>query len=260
MDEGLPLDPSMEWFRASMHASPPMRLAHDATDALADDMGSHGQRLNPARLAELRQTQISLMQYHGHIGPSGEDLNPFNHDTTSPRERAREDPLAAVGGLVRPSPYALLHTISAGLLPQTPHVTPTPLREMRSEGLGRYGNGGGEVAQKWLRQVASEAQIHRRSHVKRTKLPELLRPLYTALEVHAQKEHCDGMPEPARLSGRTKLYVATILEKIVPKVGALDSGLGMALQATFQELTALIEQYEFVSRDSCARLALVEAS
>ena len=147
MDEGLPLDPSMEWLRSSMRASPPVRLAHDATDALADDMGSHAQRLNPARLAELRRSQVAIMQYHGHIGPSGEDLSPDNPDVISPRERAREDPLAAVGGLARPSPYTLLHTISTGLLPQTPHVTPAPLREMRSEGLGRYDqHGGGEVA------------------------------------------------------------------------------------------------------------------
>ena len=51
-----------------------------------------------ARLAELRRSQVAIMQYHGHIGPSGEDLSPDNPDVISPRERAREDPLAAVGG------------------------------------------------------------------------------------------------------------------------------------------------------------------
>ena len=100
-------------------ASPPVRVAQDATDALADDMASHGQRLNPARLAEQRQQHVAIMQHHG---PQGSPLG-----QSSPREVAREDPRAAVGGVAKPSPYAMVHTLSSNLLPQTPHVTPAAL-------------------------------------------------------------------------------------------------------------------------------------
>lgn len=233
-------------------ASPPVRVVHDATDALADDMASHGQRLNPRRLSEQRRAHVAVLQYHGDIGLSGEDLADPNR--VSPRTRAREDPVAAVGGLAKPSPYALLHTISTGLLPHTPHVTPAPLREMRSGDFDRHeGAGSGEVAQKWLRQVASEAQLYRRPQRKRTKIQEVLRPLHTALEVHCQREYSEGMDEPTRLTGRTRLYAASILESIMPKVGALDSQLGMALQTSFSELATLTEQFGVVATRAHAR-------
>ena len=181
-------------------ASPPMRVAIDATDALADDMASHGQRLNPARLAEQRQQHVAIQQYQSAVGLTTDD-ELKKASAVSPRELARSDPKAAVGGTAKPSPYAMLHTLSSNLLPQTPHVTPAALRMMRlhdfespggggggSGGGGEGGGGSGEAAQQWLRQVASEANLYRRPQRRRVQKEDLLKPVHEALERHASEE------------------------------------------------------------------------
>ena len=227
--------PELERMRFSPKsvASPPMRVAIDATDALADDMASHGQRLNPARLAEQRQQHVAIQQYQSAVGLTTDD-ELKKASAVSPRELARSDPKAAVGGTAKPSPYAMLHTLSSNLLPQTPHVTPAALRMMRlhdfespggggGSGVGGEGGGGsGEAAQQWLRQVASEANLYRRPQRRRVQKEDLLKPVHEALERHAseeqQQQEGNGgsggeTTEAQRNHGKALIYIDGILTR-----------------------------------------------
>ncbi|KOO23829.1 hypothetical protein Ctob_003942 [Chrysochromulina tobinii] len=118
-----------------------VRIAHDATDALKDDVASHGKRLNPQRVMEKRQQRVALEHLHESPSVAVGGADP------------RADPSAALGA-VKLSPYSMVYTLNPSLLPQTPHLTPEELRELRAADFDaqRPGGAGGE-AQRWLRQV-----------------------------------------------------------------------------------------------------------
>ena len=96
-----------------------VRIAHDATDALKDDVASHGKRLNPQRVMERRQRRVAVEHLHESPSVSVGGADP------------RADPSAALGA-VKLSPYSMVYTLNPSLLPQTPHLTPRELRELRA--------------------------------------------------------------------------------------------------------------------------------
>ena len=113
-------------------ASTPVHVGN-MTDALAADVAaSHGQRMNPLRLAEKRQRSIAMKQ-HESWSQHASKLDA----ESSPRERARAD-LCVAAGMAKPPPYSMLVTLSRDLLPATPHVTPAPLLAVRNDVAGAH--------------------------------------------------------------------------------------------------------------------------
>lgn len=226
-----------------------VRIAHDATDALKDDVASHGKRLNPQRVMEKRQRRVAVEHLHESPSVSVGGADP------------RADPSAALGA-VKLSPYSMVYTLNPSLLPQTPHLTPKELRELRAADFDaqRPGGAGGE-AQRWLRQVASEAALQRRPQPKRFHVNDVLEPLQQALAAQLSREEemaqemtqrarggasssssgggsGGGVPEEERLRARVELYAAALLGRVAPKVGQLDGQLGLILSTLLSELLA----------------------
>jgi hypothetical protein len=228
-----------------------VRIAHDATDALKDDVASHGKRLNPQRVMEKRQQRVALEHLHESPSVAVGGADP------------RADPSAALGA-VKLSPYSMVYTLNPSLLPQTPHLTPEELRELRAADFDaqRPGGAGGE-AQRWLRQVASEAALQRRPQPKRFHVNDVLEPLQQALAAQLSREEelahemaqrasgganssssssggggGGGVPEEERLRARVELYAAALLGRVAPKVGQLDGQLGLILSTLLSELLA----------------------
>jgi len=219
-----------------------VRVAHDATDALKDDVASHGKRLNPQRLAEARQEIFAIEHLHEAPAATKSKVKKSYADDTpgaesmSPRQLSRNDPSAAVVVDYRPTPFSMVATLSPkDLLPAIP--APDPLRDLPEDDfyIGRAGGSGAE-AQRWLRQVASEASLQRRPQPKRFQMKELLTPLQDALDMQAASEQAQRPPEEERLRARVELYAAVLQGRIVPKVGHLDGQLGLALSSLLDEL------------------------
>ena len=229
------------------------RVAHDATEALHDDVASHGKRMNPARVAEARQNVIA-----GEL-LSGE---PASETPISPRGLARADPVAAAGGHTRPSPYTLVHTLNARLLPTTPHLTPDELRAMREgELMPTPAPGAGAEAQRWLRQVASEASLRRKVQLHpRFAMPELTKPLQQALDEQAAREERDGLCEEMRAVARIEIYIGGLVRHVVPRVGQHDAQLGMALSSAIEQVFSHVAMLTPMLRTARAEAATATAA
>ena len=70
--------------------------------------------------------------------------------------------ISFLAGISRPSPYALVHTLNAGLLPPTPTQMTADLRKMAEKDFEALPQGSGREAHQWLRQVA---YVHMCMHV-----------------------------------------------------------------------------------------------
>ena len=137
-----------------------VRIAHDATDALKDDVASHGKRLNPQRVMEKRQQRVALEHLHESPSVAVGGADP------------RADPSAALGA-VKLSPYSMVYTLNPSLLPQTPHLTPEELRELRAADI--YGNSPGMEALGDIKQLQHE-QLRKGQAIDYQTKPPLLMP------------------------------------------------------------------------------------
>lgn len=234
-------------------ASTPVHVAHDATDALAADVASHGQRMNPLRLAEKRQRSIAMKQ-HESWSQQASKLDA----ESSPRERARADPSAAAG-MAKPPPYSMLVTLSRDLLPATPHVTPAPLLAVRNDVAGAHAHKPDNEAVRWLRQVASETTLRIKPHRRRLAESILLKPMHEALRRQEEREQGVQIPEHEHIAARSKIFSAAIAGHIVPRVGQLDATLGHALDDVFQQLNALQMRLPSIANEEHVRANSLQA-
>ena len=197
----------------------------------------------------------------------------------------------AVGERGAPQPYSLVSTLSAQLLPRTPDgVTPAALKTMPGSDFMRPSKGPGPPAQRWLREVASEATLRLQPQRQRVDHGDVLRPLRSALSVlrnaseaedavrrreameAGRTEALEFHPARQRLSAtakggamdwkrveeRARLYAAAH-GGLVPRVGLLDAQLGMAVAEVFSEYVREMEIFPEITRRKARQLAAVEA-
>ena len=199
----------------------------------------------------------------------------------------------AVGERGAPQPYSLVSTLSAHLLPRTPDgLTPVALKAMPGSDFDfvRAGQGPGPPAQRWLREVASEATLRLNPARKRVDHGDVLRPLHAALAVlrnaceaedaarrreaievgraeaaefrHARERLSSsakgGAMDWKRVEERAKLYAAAH-SGLVPRVGLLDAQLGMAIEEVFGEYAHEMEIFPELTRRKAEQLAQAEA-
>ena len=199
----------------------------------------------------------------------------------------------AVGERGAPQPYSLVSTLSAHLLPRTPDgLTPVALKAMPGSDFDfvRAGQGPGPPAQRWLREVASEATLRLNPARKRVDHGDVLRPLHAALAVlrnaceaedaarrreaievgraeaaefrHARERLSSsakgGAMDWKRVEERAKLYAAAH-SGLVPRVGLLDAQLGMAIEEVFGEYAHEMEIFPELTRRKAKQLAQAEA-
>ena len=198
----------------------------------------------------------------------------------------------AVGERGAPQPFSLVSSLSAQLLPRTPDtgVTPLALKRMPESDFARPGQGPGPPAQRWLREVASEATQRLQPQRQRVDHADVLRPLRSALavlrnaceaedaarrreaieagraeanEFHPARERLSatakgGAMDWKRVEERAKLYAAAH-GGLVPRVGLLDAQLGMAVAEVFGEYVREMEIFPELTRRKARELEAVEA-
>ena len=105
-------------------------------------------------------------------------------------------PGLAVGDYGAPKPYSLVSTLSAQLLPPTPGVTPAALAAFKGGDFVKPHQGPAPPAQRWLREVASEATLRMQPQRRRSDHGDLLAPLRAALAV--LRNECEAEDARAR--------------------------------------------------------------
>jgi hypothetical protein len=222
-------------------SSPSRHTARDATDALAQDAVSHGQRKNPLRLAEQRQRHVALSQHE-----SGQQANRFDKKQFS-RDVLRADaaPAASVGS--HSSPYSLPSTVSrdAAMLQ---HGMVAPMLTMKSNEAAAVAEYKADrPVQRPLRQVASESAMRIRPARHRFDARDMLKP-----QRRASEEDID-VPEHESITQQARLLASEISDHIIPRVVQLDASLGHNLNDAFQHFVALHRQLALLAKQQYAR-------